>query len=102
MSRWRDLVTLALRERELIETGLWDELVALGRERERLVAELPARAPAEAAPYLEEAHAIVSASITTLRHAVSDITAELAHVEHGRRALAAYAGRSGAGVDLRG
>jgi hypothetical protein len=100
------LVEIARREAALIAAGRWAELPALEDERRAASADLPAQAPLEALPLLEEAHRLVMGSVGELRRAVESARADLSALGRGRRAVAGYgsAGVPGAGrlVDGRG
>ena len=84
------LVALARREAGLIAAGRIDELEQLNRERDALVATLPATPPASARPALQEAHRLVSLSASVLAPAVERAGTELGRVGTNRRAAAAY------------
>jgi hypothetical protein len=84
------LVSLARREAGLIAAGRMDELEELNRERDALVATLPATPPPHARPALLEAHRLVSLSSTVLASAVERAGCDLSRLGTGRRAAAAY------------
>lgn len=88
---YKALLGLAIRERELIEAGLWDEVVLLGQARARLVDGLPRQAPASVRPYVEEAASIVESNIAAIATARDAVGRELAHLRRGQAALASYA-----------
>ena len=84
------LLALARKEAGLIAAGRIDELDELNRERDALVATLPATPPAHARAALQEAHRLVSLSASVLASAVERAGTELGRVGTSRRAAAAY------------
>jgi hypothetical protein len=90
VSPYDQLVALARREAGLIAAGRMDELEELNRERDALVATLPATPPAHARAALVEAHRLVALSATVLSTAVERAGTELGRVGTNRRAAAAY------------
>ena len=90
MNAYDQLLVLARREAGLIATGRLDELDELNRERDALVATLPATPPPHARAALVEAHRLVSLSASVLASAVERAGTELGRVGTNRRAAAAY------------
>jgi hypothetical protein len=84
------LLALARKEAGLIAAGRIDELEELNRERDALVATLPATPPAHARAALQEANRLVSLSASVLASAVERAGTELGRVGTNRRAAAAY------------
>lgn len=100
---YESLLELAERERELIEAGLWDDVVTLGAARAQLVAELPPQAPSSARALLEQAASIVESNVAAIATASDAVRRELNHLQRGRTAIASYgANRSGHRIDTRG
>ena len=88
---YRRVLALALRERELVEEGLFDELHALVEERDRLVASLPEAAPVEARPVLARAAAVQAQTSHALEAARAALRAELTRLGTGRTTVRGYA-----------
>jgi hypothetical protein len=89
------LLSLALRERELLDESRFDEIEALGPEWEAVAADLPAPTQ-EDRVLLEEIELTVWSSVAALR-LVLDETAQLhALIRTGRHFVGSYAG---AGLD---
>jgi len=84
------LLELAERRLELLETGRLDDAVAAGEEQQRLLAALPERAPAEAAPLLERLEVVLRRTAeqaeVSLRRTAHDLNA----LRRARPALMAY------------
>lgn len=79
-------------------------LVALLDERERIVAALPARAPAVAAPALARAAALQERTTTELATRAAEVRRSLTVVEQGRRTARGYGDSAPVrvGLDLAG
>ena len=92
LTDYRELLTLAERESELIETGDWEGLVALSEQRAMVAARLPARPPLEARELLEAAHLLVARNLSVMLEARSATAAELGRVRRARRVLRSYTG----------
>jgi hypothetical protein len=96
------LLSLTRCERDLIAAGDWEGVSALGAERAKLVATLPAEAPADARTLVSETLALMQTNLAQAVATRDRTRATLAHMADGRRALHAYAGIApGAGVDAR-
>jgi hypothetical protein len=91
VSPYEQLAAMARHEAELVQDGLWDEVVALGQARDELVAELPETPPADAVQALAEAWLTVRSSTDVARAALAETVASLREVHEGQRALDAYA-----------
>ena len=104
IASYRRLVELAVRERELVTEGLFDELHGLIEERDRLVASLPSIAPAEARPSLERAAELQAQTTRALGAARAATARELARLDAGRATVRGYtpAVASAARVNLAG
>ena len=85
------LVTLAERELELASTGSLEELAELQRERNALVASLPATPPASARPALGRAASLQAQVTDVLSTALGAIGGEIERLDRGRTALRGYA-----------
>jgi len=88
--RWEALARLADRELALLEAGDFESASALGAERARLAAALPARPPAEARAALEHlmaTHERITVILTVAREALA---LELGQLERGRKAVRGY------------
>lgn len=90
MSAYELLLVLARREASLVDEGRWAEVVALWDQRDALQAALPETPPAEAAPALQEALAIVASTEARLQAELADVASELRRLGEGRRAATAY------------
>jgi hypothetical protein len=86
------LVELCERERDLIADADWDGVVRLGEERAALVAELPARPPAEAVAHLRRADELGRANAASLAAARAATVAELGQLRTVRQTIRAYVG----------
>jgi len=86
--RLRELTRL---QAELIGAGLYHEAIAVGSQWTAHASTLPAVAPEEALPLLEEALAIAAGNAATLAAGAAQIAAQIEHVGRGRRAIASYA-----------
>ena len=85
------LLELAWTERRLAGEGRLDELADLHAERDRVMAELPARPAAHQVPVLQRALAVQGEVAELLRATRDAVAAELQRVDHGRATLRAYA-----------
>lgn len=90
MSGYDGLVVLARREVGLIAAGRLDELEELNRERDALVASLPAAPPPHARAALLEAQRLVDLSASVLAAAVERAGSDLTRLGTSRRAAVAY------------
>jgi hypothetical protein len=90
------LVALGREEHALVTDGRWEDLADLNRRRDRLIAALPASAPAEAMDDLREAARLQALSAAALRHGVAEVGAELRRLGTSRTAVAGYAAGTGA------
>jgi hypothetical protein len=101
---WAELVTLAERERELIEQGRWDEAVTASAVRLEAARALGAP-PAEARPHLERLQGLQAQITASIASARAFTLQRLGGMQRSRTAVAGYltAGyRSApAGVDTR-
>ena len=88
---YAELAALAERELELVSAGDFDELPALQRERDALVASLPDTPPAAARPSLERAAQLQERVSAALSGAIADVGGEIDRVERGRTAVRGYA-----------
>lgn len=79
------IVLLARRELDLVLSGDYGALAALGEERSELVATLPAVAPEWARPALREAARLQSRTTAALEAARARLLTELSAVDRGRR-----------------
>ena len=85
------LLELAWAERRVAAEGRLDELPELHAERDRLLAELPARPAAAQVPTLQRALAVQGEAADLLRTLRDAVAAELARVDQGRTTLRGYA-----------
>ena len=90
MTPYDRIVELARRERALVADGRIDELAALAAERDALVATLPAEAPAEAQPQLEEALRIVNETSEAIAEVLEEVRRELGALRVHRRVASSY------------
>jgi hypothetical protein len=90
------LLELAWAERRVAAEGRLDELPALHAERDRLLAELPARPAPHQVPVLQRALAVQGEIADLLRATRDAVATELARVDHGRATLRGYAAAGGA------
>jgi hypothetical protein len=84
------LLELARRERELIDRGRWDEVVALDHERRELAAALPGPPPPEAREALAAAERQVRENAALIAAALAETREQLAGLARGSRQAAAY------------
>ena len=89
------LVALGREEHSLVTDGRWEDLAELNRRREKVIAALPAAAPAEALADLREAVRLQALSAAALRAGIADVTGELRRVRTGRTAAAGYVAGTG-------
>lgn len=90
MSDYERLLALARRELELVLDGRFADAAVVGLEREALISTLPAQAPEEAGPLLEELRR-TDRSATAATLAALEATREtLARIGIGRRVLRTY------------
>lgn len=101
---YRRLVELAVRERELVADGLFDELQGLIEDRDRLVASLPASPPAGARPALERAAELQAETTRALAVTRAALAGEIARLGAGRTTVRGYtpAAVAAGSVDLAG
>jgi hypothetical protein len=90
------LVALGREEHALVTDGRWDDLADLNARRERVIAALPASAPAESLDDLREAVRLQALSAAVLRQGMAETAAELRQVGTTRTAVAGYAAGTGA------
>jgi hypothetical protein len=90
------LLALGREEHALVTDGRWDDLADLNARRERVIAALPAAAPAEALGDLREAVRLQALSAAVLRQGMAETAAELRQVGTTRKAVAGYAAGTGA------
>jgi len=86
--RVRELIRL---QAELIDAGLYAEAIAVGGQWDAHVSVLPAQAPEQVRPLLEEALALAAQNAAKLAAETARLAAELEHTARGRRAIASYA-----------
>ena len=85
------ILELGERELELVQGQRWEELAALGEERERLIAALPALPPSRARGSLERAAELQQRVSAELARSLALAREGIARMERGRRAAAGYA-----------
>jgi hypothetical protein len=90
MERYEQLLVLVEREHELVVAGSWEELAAVDALRRKLVAQLPAVAPAAAAGLLSRAAATQARTSELLAAGVDELRRELGTLSHGRAAVRGY------------
>jgi hypothetical protein len=90
IDRYLRLAELAESERDLALAGRVDEVLAVQGERETLIAGLPAKAPAQAHPYLRRAAAAQTEATVALGTALRSVRSEAVRLEQGRDAVSAY------------
>jgi hypothetical protein len=97
MSAWAELVTLAERERELIEQGRWDEAVTTSAVRLEAAKALGAP-PAEARPHLERLQGVQTQITASIASARAFTLQRLGGMQRSRTAVTGYltAGFTGA------
>jgi len=90
------LVVLGREEHSLVTDGRWEDLADLNARRERVLAALPASAPADAMDDLREAARLQALSAAALRHGIAETGARLRALGTSRTAVAGYAAGTGA------
>jgi hypothetical protein len=90
------LVALGREEHALATDGRWEDLADLNARRDRVVAALPASAPAEALGDLREAVRLQALSAAAMRQSMTEVGAELRRLGTSRTAVAGYAAGTGA------
>jgi hypothetical protein len=90
------LLALGREEHGLVTDGRWDDLADLNARRERVLAALPASAPADAMDDLREAVRLQALSAAALRQGIAETAVELRQVGTTRKAVAGYAAGTGA------
>jgi hypothetical protein len=85
------MLELGERELELVRGQRWEELAALGEERERLIASLPALPPLAARGPLERAAELQQRVSAELARSLALAREGVARLDRGRRAAAGYA-----------
>ncbi len=95
------VLSLTRCERDLIAAGDWEGVATLGAQRAQVVATLPAEAPAEARPIVDETLALMQVNLANAVATRDRTRATLTHLAEGRRAMHAYAGtrQTTSGVD---
>ena len=78
-------------ELDLVQGQRWEELAALGEERERLIASLPPLAPSSARGSLERAAVLQQRVSAELARSLALAREGIGRMERGRRAAAGYA-----------
>jgi hypothetical protein len=89
MSGWAELVTLAERERELIEQGRWDEAVTTSAVRLEAAKALGAP-PAEARPHLERLQGLQTQITASIASARAFTLQRLGGMQRSRTAVTGY------------
>lgn len=84
------LLELAERRLELLEAGRLADAVAAGEEQQRLMATLPKRAPAEAAPLLRRLDTVLRRTAEQAEVALRRTAHDLGALRRARPALMAY------------
>lgn len=107
VSAYEALAALAERELDLVsrpEALTPEALEQIARERDALVATLPARPPAEAAPALARAAALRERITAELAARVAEVGRSLHDVARGRRTVRGYGGADAGrgGLDVSG
>ena len=83
-------MALGREEHALVTDGRWEDLADLNARRERVLAALPASAPAEAMDDLREAARLQALSAAALRQGIAETGSRAAppgHLPHGGRRL---------------
>jgi hypothetical protein len=88
---YAELVALAERELELVSAGAVDDLPALQRERDTLVASLPDTPPASARGSLERAAGLQAQVSEALSGSMRALGGEIERLDRGRAAVRGYA-----------
>jgi hypothetical protein len=89
------LVALGREEHGLVTDGRWEDLAELNARRDRVLAALPAAAPAEAMDHLREAARLQALSAAALRLGIAETGAELRTLGTSRTAASGYAAGTG-------
>jgi hypothetical protein len=89
MSGWAELVTLAERERDLIEQGRWDEAVTASAVRLE-AARAPGAPPAEARPHLERLQGLQTQITASIASARAFTLQRLGGMQRSRTAVTGY------------
>jgi hypothetical protein len=89
MSAWAELVTLAERERELIEQGRWDEAVTASGVR-LAAAQALGTPPAEARPHLERLQGLQAQITASIASARAFTLQRLGGLQRSRTAVTGY------------
>ena len=89
-------MALGREEHALVTDGRWEDLADLNARRERVLAALPASAPAEAMDDLREAARLQALSAAVLRQGIAETGTELRRLGTSRTAVAGYAAGTGA------
>ena len=87
---YSELVTLAERELELVQSGELEGVEGLQARRAEVVASLPAAPPPEALPLLEAAAGLHARTEAVLNRDMAQAAAELQSIRRGRHAVQAY------------
>jgi len=90
------LVALGREEHALVTDGRWEDLADLNARRERVLAALPASAPADAMDDLREAARLQALSAAALRAGIAETGTELRRLGSSRTAVAGYSAGTGA------
>jgi hypothetical protein len=85
------LLALGREEHALVTDGRWEDLADLNARRERVLAALPASAPADALADLREAARLQALSAAILRQGIAETGGELRRLGSSRTAVAGYA-----------
>jgi hypothetical protein len=88
---YAELVTLAERELELVSGGSTEDLEAIQRERDALVASLPDAPPESARGSLERAARLQSQVSEALTASLGALGGEIERLDRGRTAVRGYA-----------
>jgi hypothetical protein len=91
------VLSLTRCERDLIASGDWEGVVAVGGERAKIVATLPPTPPAAARGVAAEAVAQMQTNLANAVATRDRTRATLARMAEGRRAMRAYAGTAPSG-----
>ena len=89
------LVALGREEHALVTDGRWDDLADLNARRDRVIAALPAVAPADCLDDLREAMRLQALSAAALRTGLAETGAELRRLGGARTAVSGYAAGTG-------
>jgi len=86
---WAELVTLAERERELVEAGRWEDAVAASAVR-LAAAQALGTPPAEARPHLERLHGVQTQITAAIASARAFTLQRLGGLQRSRTAVTGY------------